>query len=217
MRHSYIYPQPVAITPVLSCKTSVPRAQSSTCSSSIMDMNHIFKDYIDPALQKVYNSAADHPRYTALILLIWSLVPFLPCQILNAVLVQLPVQVITEIKDWIGYTPDQGVRPGSLAALMHGEGTEGPDGLLERLQLRLKSYQSYGAVSDSRTEEGRAPGLDDEEDEECECRDGCCCQGPINAIKFIRLLLQTSLFFSSVIIMVNSFKEGEGGKEPGKS
>jgi hypothetical protein len=101
---------------------------------------------------------------------------------------------------------------------VHREGTQEPEGLLERLQWKLKSYQSYGAVSDSRTEEGRAPGLEDEEDDECECRDGpCCCQGPINAIKFIRLLLQTSLFFSSVIIMVNSFKEGEGGKEPGKS
>jgi len=185
-----------------------------------MIFNDIFKDYIDPALQKVYHWAAEHPRYTAIILLIWSLVPFLPCQILNVVLVQLPGQVIIEIKDWIGYTPDQGVRPGSLAALISsvlGEGTEGPEGLLARLQLRLESYESYGAVTDSHAEEGRGHDLDDEEDDECECRDGCCCQGPINVIKFIRLLLQTSLFFSSVIILVNSFKDGEGGNEPGKS
>ncbi len=161
-------------------------------------------------------------------------------------LVHLPVQVITEIKDWIGYTADQGVRPGecispkildmtyesdcvvvacaviagSLAALISGvcrEGTEGPEGLLARLQLRLESHQSYGALVDIGTEEGRVRDSDDEEDDECECRDWCCCQGPTNLIKFLRLLLQTSLFFSSVIIMVNSFKDGEGGKEPGKS
>lgn len=112
---------------------------------------------------------------------------------------------------------------GSLAALISnlcGGGTEGPEGLLERLQMRLESYQSYGSVADSRTEEGRGRDLDDEGDEECECHDGCClgcCLGPINVIKFIRLLLQTSLFFSSVIILVTSFKQGEGGKVPGKS
>lgn len=192
-----------------------------------------------------FHWAADHPRYIALVLLIWSLVPFIPCQVLYALFIQLPSQVIAEILNCAGYTPDQGVgtRPGAFSvflneimceivnfftivigrlALLFFKSPCGPGGrpvvgggpsadLLPRLR---SSIRPYGAVMDSRVEEGGEGCVsmsdDEEEEEENVCRQESCCQSRGNAIKCTKVLLKTLLFVSSVVVFVGSFKEGEG-------
>ena len=92
----------------------------------------IFKDYIDPALEQgslwqlhtlaspplthphglVWDWLAGHPQFASLILLISSLVPFIPFQTFQAYLTQLPGEVNAHFSQAVGYLPDGDVRPG---------------------------------------------------------------------------------------------------------
>ncbi|KAF8723391.1 hypothetical protein AX14_009351 [Amanita brunnescens Koide BX004] len=175
-----------------------------------MDPTDIFKDYIDPALQKVWDWLADHPQFASLVLLISSLLPFIPFQDVQSYLIQLPGQANTRILEAVGYTPDGGVRPGSLASLL-------PSAFGERVAMLPpdRRFQSYSAISDNNRnlEEG---GRHDSDDEEDGCCSGCC-RGPRKVIKYTRMFIQAWLFISAVVVFVGSLKEGKEGREPVKT
>lgn len=175
---------------------------------------------------------ADHPQFASLVLLISSLLPFIPFQDVQSYLIQLPGQANTRILEAVGYTPDGGVRPGlcpsslgvnismlmrllliptgSLASLL-------PSAFGERVAMLPpdRRFQSYSAISDNNRnlEEG---GRHDSDDEEDGCCSGCC-RGPRKVIKYTRMFIQAWLFISAVVVFVGSLKEGKEGREPVKT